>query len=70
MIRFKDGSPQAVWYSQHEFGFAYTYNATLKIGKRPLSFSAMGSHANYAKPGAHDLHRLSTCFVLSMSSGY
>lgn len=61
MIRFKDGVPQAVWYSQHEYGEAYTYEATLKIGKRPITFSAKGSHANYAVAMAHDLHDTSKC---------
>ena len=60
MIRFRDGLPEAVWYSQHEYGLAYTYNAVQKIGKRPVSFSARGSHANYAVAGAHDLHEIST----------
>lgn len=48
MVRFQNGTPTAVWYSQHEFGFAFTYSAVQKIGKRPVSFSAKGSHANYA----------------------
>ncbi|KAL2064657.1 hypothetical protein VTL71DRAFT_3795 [Oculimacula yallundae] len=48
MIRFQNGTPTAVWYSQHEFGFAFTYAAVQKIGKRPVAFSAKGSHANYA----------------------
>jgi hypothetical protein len=54
MIRFKDGVPQHVWYSQHSFGEAFTYRATEKVGKRPVSYSAKGSHANYAIPGKHD----------------
>ncbi|RFU23746.1 hypothetical protein B7463_g12592, partial [Scytalidium lignicola] len=56
MIRFKDGVPTAVWYSQHEYGQAFTYDAAPKVGKRPLCFSARGSHANYAVIGKHDLH--------------
>lgn len=56
MIRFKDGHPSAVWYSQHEYGAAYTYATVPKIGVRPISFSARGSHANYATAGKHDLH--------------
>lgn len=59
MIRFKDGEPQAIWYSQHEYGEAFTYDAVHKIGKRPIGFSAKGSHANYAVSGSHDLHELS-----------
>ncbi|TVY89114.1 putative vacuolar protein sorting-associated protein [Lachnellula willkommii] len=58
MIRFKNGEPQAIWYSQHEYGEAFTYDAVNKIGKRPIGFSAKGSHANYAVSGAHDLHAL------------
>jgi len=54
MIRFKDGVPQHVWYSQHSYGQAFTYRATEKVGKRPVAYSAKGSHANYAKPGKHD----------------
>ncbi|XMA19656.1 hypothetical protein WAI453_012447 [Rhynchosporium graminicola] len=56
MIRFQNGTPTAVWYSQHEFGLALTYPAVEKIGKRPVSYSAKGSHANYAVPGNLDLH--------------
>lgn len=51
MIRFKDGTPQAVWYSQHAFGEAFTYDAVEKIGVRPVGYSAKGSHANYATTG-------------------
>ncbi|PBP16503.1 vacuolar protein sorting-associated protein 62 [Diplocarpon rosae] len=47
MVRFQHGTPTAVWFSQHEFGVAHTYAAVQKIGKRPVSFSARGSHANY-----------------------
>ena len=50
-IWFKDGKPQSVWYSQHSDGEAFTYSATQKSGQRPLSYSARGSHANYAKSG-------------------
>ncbi|KAH6688823.1 hypothetical protein BKA61DRAFT_304670 [Leptodontidium sp. MPI-SDFR-AT-0119] len=56
MVRFQNGTPTAVWYSQHEFGFAFTYSTVQKIGKRPVSFSAKGSHANYAVAGNLDLH--------------
>ncbi|TVY84059.1 putative vacuolar protein sorting-associated protein TDA6 [Lachnellula suecica] len=56
MIRFVDGEPSAVWFSQHGNGEAFTYAAVEKApdGKRPINFSARGSHANYAVPGAHD----------------
>lgn len=30
MIRFKNGKPQAVWYSQHSNGQAFYYSTTLK----------------------------------------
>jgi hypothetical protein len=55
MVRFENGVPKAVWYSQHEYGEAYTYAAVQKSGKRPLAFSAKGSHANYVKVGRNDL---------------
>lgn len=54
MIRFKDGKPEAMWFSQHGNGQAFTYNAVEKAGIRPISYSATGSHANYAIAGAHD----------------
>lgn len=54
MIRFKDGKPQHIWYSQHAFGQAFTYEVVHKTGLRPWSFSANGSHANYATEGKHD----------------
>lgn len=52
MIRFQDGVPQALWYSQHASGEAFTYNATLKIKGRPVAYSGRGTHANYAIPGS------------------
>lgn len=58
MIRFKDGQPKTIWYSQHAFGVAYEYAAVEKLGVRPVVYSAKGSHANYARPGAHDLAKL------------
>ena len=60
MVRFRDGIPTAVWYSQHEYGEAFTYEAVRKAGLRPICFSAKGSHANYAVAGKHDLHKIST----------
>ncbi|KAK2624594.1 hypothetical protein QTJ16_005787 [Diplocarpon rosae] len=56
MVRFQHGTPTAVWFSQHEFGVAHTYAAVQKIGKRPVSFSARGSHANYPVAGNLDFH--------------
>lgn len=51
MIRFKDGKPQSLWYSQHAYGQAFTYNAVEKQGIRPIGYSAKGSHAVYAIAG-------------------
>jgi hypothetical protein len=61
MIRFEKGEPKAVWYSQHEYGEAYSYAAVQKAGKRPIVYSAKGSHANYATSGKHDLSEGSKC---------
>ena len=30
MVRFQDGEPQAIWYSQHSNGEAFTYDAVAK----------------------------------------
>ncbi|KAJ5124179.1 uncharacterized protein N7515_008004 [Penicillium bovifimosum] len=54
MIRFASGKPDAIWYSQHARGQAFTYNAAEKKGKRPYAYSARGTHANYAIEGTHD----------------
>jgi hypothetical protein len=54
MIRFQDGKPQQLWFSQHGNGEAFTYNAVEKSGIRPFTYSAKGSHANYAIAGIHD----------------
>ncbi|KAI9674041.1 MAG: hypothetical protein M1829_003884 [Trizodia sp. TS-e1964] len=54
MIRFENGLPQAVWYSQHASGEAFTWDAVQKIGDRAVTFSAIGTHANYAIAGTHD----------------
>lgn len=54
MIRFQDGVPREIWYSQHSNGEAFTYDAVEKEGIRPISYSAMGSHASYAIEGTHD----------------
>ncbi|KAL2860283.1 hypothetical protein BJX68DRAFT_224825 [Aspergillus pseudodeflectus] len=54
MIRFQNGAPEAVWYSQHSRGQAFTYRATEKRGNRPIAYSANGTHAVYSIPGGHD----------------
>jgi hypothetical protein len=55
MVRFSNGAPQSVWYSQHANGQAFKYTTvSKKDGDRPIAYSAQGSHANYAIPGNHD----------------
>lgn len=34
MVRFANGTPTAVWYSQHSNGEAFTYDAVQKSGLR------------------------------------
>lgn len=53
-IRFRDGQPEALWYSQHATGQAFTYRAAEKEGKRPIGYCSNGSHAIYATTGRHD----------------
>jgi hypothetical protein len=57
MIRFENGTPKTIWYSQHEYGEAFAYYAVQKIGKRPVAFSGKGTHANYATATKTDLHK-------------
>lgn len=54
MIRFQNGTPIQVWFSQHGFGEAFTYDCLEKQGVRPVTYSGNGSHANYAINGSHD----------------
>ena len=51
MIRFSNSTPQAVWFSQHASGQAFTYDALEKRDLRPVSYSGNGTHANYATAG-------------------
>ncbi|KAJ4349060.1 Vacuolar protein sorting-associated protein 62 [Ascochyta clinopodiicola] len=68
-VRFHNGVPKAVFFSEHAFGEAYTWDAVEKMGKRvslhtnynkersnthqPIGFSATGTHAMYATAGVH-----------------
>ncbi|PSK34885.1 hypothetical protein B9Z65_1468 [Elsinoe australis] len=54
MIRFNNGQPQQIWFSQHSNGEAFYWNAVQKEGLRPVVYSSNGSHANYATVGAQD----------------
>ncbi|GES64458.1 vacuolar protein sorting protein 62 [Aspergillus terreus] len=54
LVRFHHGKPKALFFSAHSGGEAYSYDAVEKIGKRPVIYSAMGTHAMYATPGVHD----------------
>lgn len=51
MVRFMGGEPQTIWYSAHDAGFVYTYDAVEKNGSRPIVYSSLGGHANYPTPG-------------------
>ncbi|KAI5807504.1 hypothetical protein DFH27DRAFT_322324 [Peziza echinospora] len=53
MIRFVDGKPKAMFFSEHAGGVVLNYDAVEKIGKRPITYSATGTHANYPVPGIH-----------------
>ncbi|WEW57953.1 Vacuolar protein sorting-associated protein 62 [Emydomyces testavorans] len=53
LVRFHNGKPKAIFLSEHAGGAAYTYEAVEKIGKRPVIYSATGTHAMYANPGVH-----------------
>lgn len=48
MIRFINGVPDTVYYSEHASGTAYKYSTVTKIGVRPVNYIAIGTHANYA----------------------
>ncbi|KAI9769533.1 MAG: Vacuolar protein sorting-associated protein 62 [Geoglossum simile] len=54
LVRFEHGVPKAVFFSEHSGGEAYSYEAVEKLGKRPVIYSATGTHAMYAAPGVHE----------------
>ena len=47
MVRFINGSPDSVYFSAHAGGAAYKYSAVEKNGGRPVTYIAIGTHANY-----------------------
>lgn len=51
MVRFEHGVPRGIFFSEHEGGQAYSWEAVEKRGGRPVIYSAVGSHAMYAMPG-------------------
>jgi hypothetical protein len=46
MIRFKDGQPQAVWYSQHANGQAFKYS----VRRSPMISTVPGQKTEYNRP--------------------
>lgn len=65
MVRFDNGMPQALWYSQHASGQAFTYDATEKKGQRPIGYSGNGTHAVYAIAGYVICAKLTALFLSS-----
>ncbi|KAH7149292.1 hypothetical protein B0J13DRAFT_583965 [Dactylonectria estremocensis] len=53
MVRFENGIPRGIFFSEHEGGQAYAFDAVEKRGNRPVIYSAVGSHAMYAMPNKH-----------------
>lgn len=54
MVRFEHGVPKGVYFSEHEGGQAYAWEAVEKSSTgRPIIYSAVGSHAMYPLPGPH-----------------
>lgn len=53
MVRFEHGQPRGVYFSEHDGGQSYTWQAVEKRGDRPVIYSAVGSHAMYPLPGVH-----------------
>ncbi|RMZ87839.1 hypothetical protein DV736_g4941, partial [Chaetothyriales sp. CBS 134916] len=56
MIRFVNGEPSAMYFSQHSSGQAFTFSVLDKDSStgRPINFPARGTHANYPTAGQHD----------------
>ncbi|KAL1982971.1 hypothetical protein VTN96DRAFT_586 [Rasamsonia emersonii] len=54
LVRFYQGKPKALFFSAHTAGEAYSYGAVEKRGRRPVIYSAVGTHAMYATPGIHE----------------
>ncbi|KAI9684291.1 MAG: hypothetical protein M1822_005764 [Bathelium mastoideum] len=48
---WENGVPQTIWYSAHDSGFVYTYEAVAKNNSRPIVYASLGGHANYPTPG-------------------
>ncbi len=57
LVRFYNGVPQFLWMSAHGGGGGYFYKGletyTIDNQSRPVTFSARGTHANYASVGQH-----------------
>ncbi|KAI9805355.1 MAG: Vacuolar protein sorting-associated protein 62 [Piccolia ochrophora] len=53
LVRFQHGKPKSVFFSEHYFGEAYSWDAVEKIGTRPVAYSATGTHAMYGTAGTH-----------------
>ncbi|KAI9757427.1 MAG: Vacuolar protein sorting-associated protein 62 [Lichina confinis] len=54
LVRFQNERPNALFFSEHFFGEAYSFDAVEKIGSRPVTYSARGTHAMYGAVGSHD----------------
>lgn len=53
MVRFVNGVPQTLYMSAHSGGSAYEFSVVPSMDGRPITFIALGTHANYATPGDH-----------------
>ena len=53
MVRFVNGTPEALYLSQHRSGVAYDFAAVPAVDGRPLTYIALGTHATFASPGKH-----------------